>query len=91
MEPKNPNKLESFKPGKQTLQLHNSKVTDATKDFLQKNKRKLPDNLSKDMKQLLLDQENNEKKVGEEARRKKIQDANSMALQRSQSFFNELM
>jgi hypothetical protein len=66
VEPKNPSKLESFKPGKHALQLHNSKVTDATKEFLQKNKRKLPDNLTKDMKQLLLDQENNEKKLGEE-------------------------
>lgn len=42
-----PNRLASFKPGKEELKLHVSNTGDATKDFAQKNKRKLPEDLAK--------------------------------------------
>lgn len=70
-----PNQVASFKPGKEELQLHVSSTNNPTRDFSEKNKRKLPADIAKKLEVDVAEAVEVRKKQDMEMRANKIEEA----------------
>ena len=65
----------SFKPGKEELKFHESSIKNPTRDFAEKNKRKLPADLAKKLEAEILEAVEIRRKQDMEMRAVKIEEA----------------
>lgn len=70
-----PNHVASFKPGKKELKLHESSANNPTRDFAEKNKRKLPADLAKKLEAEVSEALEIRRKQDMELRASKIEEA----------------
>ena len=69
------NLVGSFKPGKEELKFHESSIKNPTRDFAEKNKRKLPADLAKNLEAEILEAVEIRRKQDMEMRASKIEEA----------------